>query len=303
MPRPITGSGGLTATNTSAIAATLTLSGANDFSGVTIVAAADETLVLGDAAALQDSTFDTSGPGTLDFNGFTSVTFGGLQGAGGLTLPAGFSLTAGGNGYATTLSGPLSGGGALNIAAPGELVVTDPDNATFTGTVTVLNGGILDAASPAALAGYVGASGTLSVQCGGTLAVSPGPDGWQQSDIDTLSQSSCFTTGAILGIDTGSGTAAYDDSGLPAALPLLVLGNGTLDLTGTNSNLRPGGKYNRVQAGELDSVNGNEVATFPPPGVGNVGRGEGEPVLSVETRQCHPARPRRARRPAGPPDW
>ena len=42
---------------------TLTLTGGNNtFTGVTTVGASGETLILGNDLALQDSTFDTSGP-------------------------------------------------------------------------------------------------------------------------------------------------------------------------------------------------------------------------------------------------
>ena len=123
IPGLISGDGGLTATNTNSAGASGSLelsNGGNNFSGVTIVAAGDETLVLGSPTALQQSTFDTSGPGCLNFNGFTNVIFGGLQGDDNMTLAPGFSLQVGGNGFTTTLSGSLLGSGTLNVVEPGD---------------------------------------------------------------------------------------------------------------------------------------------------------------------------------------
>ena len=58
---PISGSGGLTQTGTS----TLFLCGANTYTGTTLVS--NGTLLLGNAAALSGSTFDTSGAGVAQF--------------------------------------------------------------------------------------------------------------------------------------------------------------------------------------------------------------------------------------------
>ncbi len=63
VPGVISGAGGLTAIDSSGAGGTLTLSGANTFTGLTTVGGSTETLVLDNGQALQDSTFDTSGPG------------------------------------------------------------------------------------------------------------------------------------------------------------------------------------------------------------------------------------------------
>ena len=63
---------------------TVTLAASDNYTGVTIAAAG--SLVLANSAALQMSTFDTSGAGLLNFGGFTAISFGGLQGSGNLTL-------------------------------------------------------------------------------------------------------------------------------------------------------------------------------------------------------------------------
>ena len=228
IPGVVSGQGGLTASDSSGDGGALTLSGQNTFTGVTIIDTATETLVLGDEDALEGSTFDTSGPGTLSWGGLSSATFGGLQGSNDFSLPTGYCLSVGGNGFSTTLSGSLCGGGSLTENGPGELVLAT-DSSGFTGSVTIV-GGIVEAAIPAAMPGNV------SAECGGTLAVGlDGPGGWQSSQVDTILSSGDFAAGASLGLDTGIDTFQFDGSAIGSSLGLAVLGTGTLDLTGTNT--------------------------------------------------------------------
>ncbi len=230
----VSGNGGLTATNTSTASnGSLTLSAANTFTGVaTIVSQVrTETLVLANPDALQYSIFDTSGSGTLSFGSLAYATFGGLQGSGSLAIPPGVTLTVGGNDYTTTLSGSLTGGGSLIVAGAGGLVLTG-DNSGFTG-VTTVTAGTLEAATPAAL------PGDIFVSSGATMAVCvDGTDAWTQSQIAALLTSGVFQSGANLGIDTGYTSFTYgnviSDYGANV-LGLVVLGNGTLVLTGNNT--------------------------------------------------------------------
>ena len=79
-------------------AGTMALSSTDYYSGTTTVNGG--TLLLANTAALLNSTFDTSGSGTLSFGTLTSATFGGLQGSGTLALTnsgatAGVALTVG----------------------------------------------------------------------------------------------------------------------------------------------------------------------------------------------------------------
>jgi len=65
----------------------VTLSGANTYSGNTLVSAG--TLTVNNNLALQNSAFDTSGAGTLSLSaGVTTPTFGGLIGSANLTMPS-----------------------------------------------------------------------------------------------------------------------------------------------------------------------------------------------------------------------
>ena len=137
----ISGIGGLTKGGRG----TLTLGGANTFTGVTQVTGG--TLTLGVGSALQDSTLDTTNFGwnSLNFGSLTSATFGGLQGTGNLTLPSSFVLTVGNNGTNTTFSGSLSGG-SLSKVGSGTLTLAGAN--TYTGGTTI-SAGTLAVGSPA----------------------------------------------------------------------------------------------------------------------------------------------------------
>ena len=118
---PGNGNGGLTKLGSGL----LTLAAANTFTGVTTVS--NGTLALGNSLALGQSTFDTSGAGTVSFGALTAGTLGGLQGPNNLTLnnsttaAAAVALSVGTNGQNTTYSGSLGGGGALNKVGNGTL--------------------------------------------------------------------------------------------------------------------------------------------------------------------------------------
>jgi fibronectin-binding autotransporter adhesin len=122
---------------------TLILAGTNAYGGATTVNGG--TLALGNPAALQQSTFDASGSGTLSFGTLTAALFGGLEGSGRLALvdadSAGVALSVGNNGLSTIFSGALGGSGSLTKIGSGTLVLSGSDN--YTGGTTVL-GGVLD---------------------------------------------------------------------------------------------------------------------------------------------------------------
>ena len=119
-----------------------TLSGANSYTGDTLVNSG--TLILGSGAAIQNSTFDTQtgSVGSLSFGSLTSATFGGLKGSNGLSLSntasAAVALTVSGNNQSTTYSGILSGPGSLTKSGTGTLILTSSN--TYTGATTVSNG-------------------------------------------------------------------------------------------------------------------------------------------------------------------
>lgn len=123
-------------------AGTVTLGGANAFTGETRIVGG--TLRLTHASALQSSTVDmnVADGGALDLNGL-SATLGGLKGSRSVTIPSGQVLTIGNNDAGTTYSGALGGGGGgggLTKAGAGTTILSGPCG--YSGT-TVVSGGTL----------------------------------------------------------------------------------------------------------------------------------------------------------------
>ena len=143
---------------------TLILSGANDYTGATTVAAG--TLAAGAVNTLPNMTAVTvQAPGTLDLASFNQ-SIGSLSGAGAVTLGSA-TLTTGSDNTSTTFSGAISGaGGALDKVGTGTIIL-DGDN-SYTGGTTVSAGALVigDFANPtAALSG----GGAIAVGAGATL--------------------------------------------------------------------------------------------------------------------------------------
>ncbi len=221
-------------------AGTLVLSASNSYTGTTLVSGG--VLLLANTAALFDSTYDTSGAGTLSFGTLTSAALGGLQGTGNLILnntsPAAVSLTVGGNNASTTFSGALSGSGSLTKLGSGTFTVAGLNsflgNTTISAGTVQITGGQLPAANE-----YVGTSGAASlVQSGGTNSVL----GYM-----------------YLGNNFGSiGTYNLSGSGLLSADVEVISGSGTGILTqsgGTNSSSALGGFYVAFNSGGSGTYN------------------------------------------------
>ena len=127
---------------------TLILAATNTYSGNTLVSGG--MLSLGNAFALQNSTLDTSGSGTLSFGSLTAATFGGLTGPGTLGLAnassSAVALSVGNNNAYTAFSGILTGPGSLNKIGSGVLALAGSNSYTgttmvTTGTLQIGNGG------------------------------------------------------------------------------------------------------------------------------------------------------------------
>ena len=138
------------------------LDAANTFSGYTSITGG--SIVLGNPLALQNSTLEYDGAGTLDFDDETAVTLGGLSDGFGLgkdlildnsgAFPV--ALTVGGNNEPSTYSGNLSGTGSFTKTGTGTMTLNG--NVTLDGGVAVgvangqntgiveLNGGNLSSA-------------------------------------------------------------------------------------------------------------------------------------------------------------
>src|SRR5439155_470670 len=131
---------------------TLTLSGANTYSGNTTVSAG--TLKLGAANVIPDGTGkgNVSVSGTLDLNAL-SETINGLTGAGTIDTVAGGTptLTAGNNNQSSTFSGVIQNtAGTLALTKTGSGTLTLTAANTYGGSTTV-NAGVLNIQNAAAM--------------------------------------------------------------------------------------------------------------------------------------------------------
>ena len=166
------------------------------------------TLALGNPLALQNSTVDISSSGAFSFGSLTSAAFGGLAGAGPLSLVNSSSgavpLSVGNDNASTTYSGLLTGGSSLTKVGSGTLTLTGTN--TYSG-VTIINGGAIVVTSEGASPGDGGSLGlvpTLTTTAdvvlnGGTLeqasnaaatlsshrGIALGPNGGTVIDLDT----------------------------------------------------------------------------------------------------------------------
>jgi fibronectin-binding autotransporter adhesin len=231
---------------------TLTLIGANTYSGATTVSAG--TLQAGSLTAFSaNSAFTVNA--TLDLNGFSN-TVGSLAGSGTVTdnsaTPA--TLTAGGNNSSTTFSGtltdgvatpafvkaapPLIGNLGFTKAGTGTLILTG--TSTYTGATTVSAGtlrvdGVLgntamDVQDGAALTGKGLIAGNVTIENGGHLA--PGP-GAQTLGVGGLA----LNSGSILDYQLSTGGVVGG-----AGVNSLVNATGNLTLDGI-LNITDGGGF------------------------------------------------------------
>ncbi len=201
---------------------TLTLSGANTYTGGTTLSAG--TLSLGDADAIGRS-------GTISFTGgalqFTSANATDYSGRFSTAAAQAYKLDT--NGRDVTLAGGLtSPGGSLEKLGAGTLTLSGANS--FAGGTT-LSGGTLSLGS----AGALGSSGTISF-AGGTLQYS----GNNQSDY-----SSRFSGNAdqAFSIDTNGQAVTFANALTSSNATLTKLGSGTLTLAPTGNNDLGGGVY------------------------------------------------------------
>ena len=263
----ISGSGNLTKNGLG----TLVLSGANGFTGDTMISGG--TLTTGIATALQNSTlnYDNQG-GTLSFGALTAAALGGLKGAQNLALTntntAAVALTVGGNGQDTSYAGILSGAGSLVKLGIGTLILSGTN--TFGGD-TVISGGTLTTGTAMALQ-----NSTLNYQGGafsfGTLTTATlgGLKGGQN-----LALLNTSGKGVNLSVGNNNASTTYTGilTGTNSAAKLTKIGSGTLTLdpgalaTGTVANVT-------VNAGTLALNSGTlTVSTTGTPTTGATGFG------------------------------
>jgi autotransporter-associated beta strand protein len=235
-------------------AGTVTLSGANTFSGVAAITAG--TLVLGNAAGLGGDTGDgtqklSMGGGTLDLAGFSPTVYGVTGSTGTITSASGGTLTIKVNNGATgtALSGSM---GLATAAASGRSYQVLSAANSYTGTTSIAASTLLAIQSETGL-GASGAgqgttvAGTLELKGPAATAFSVAePLSISGGTIRTNAQTGTAGTTTLSGpIDLASGTASFE---VNTNAPLLRLTGavggsgsiaktaaGTLEITSTSN--------------------------------------------------------------------
>ena len=224
-------------------AATLTLSGANRYSGATLLSAGVLAAAL--SGSLPSGSAVTVGGGAALSLG-ASQTIASLAGAGSVALGA-HALRLGGDGSSTTFSGLLTGSAASSLRklGGGSLVLSGA-SLGFDGSIQV-HAGTLQAGSNGALGTALGsttvASGAVLALAGGISLAEPITlNGSGLADAGALRSvaganvvSGAITLGSAARINADAGTlslAALDGAG-PASVDLTLGGAGAAALTGT----------------------------------------------------------------------
>jgi fibronectin-binding autotransporter adhesin len=242
---------------------TLTLSGANTYSGSTVVQGG--TLLVAHSDALAGSTLNyNNGDGLVSFGTLTRVNLGGLTGNHNLTLanPNGdaTTLTVGANGDSTTYSGVLSGAGVLVKAGTGTLTLSGLN--TQAGGVQVTNGVFKLAEGATFGAGPLNVTGGAFDLNGATFS------------LGNLVVNGGTVSNGILPISTFSARSGTISAAITGG-EFIKSGPGSLHLTGTNSYTGPttitGGGL-RVAPGSLP------VGSYYRFDGGALGVGEGDPT-------------------------
>jgi fibronectin-binding autotransporter adhesin len=165
---------------------TLTLSGANSYSGDTLINAG--TLTVSGSLANTSAVNILSG---ATYNLGASDTVGSITGAGNIMLNS-YTLTSGGDNTSTNFSGVISGAGALTKSGNGTLTLSGANE--YTGGTTVASGGTLKLANASALS----SSSSVTVSSGGTLDV----NGYSLSNTLNLSGTGVSSVGALYNSST-----------------------------------------------------------------------------------------------------
>lgn len=219
---------------------TVTLMGANTYTGATTVSAG--TLAMGPGASLASSRVSVQSGATLDLSGAGSLALNTLTGAGNVTLGTG-ALTLKASAGAS-FDGGISGSGSLIKAGTGEQIL---NGAIAVGNGITVNGGTLTLGSTGSLA----ANTALAVNTDGTFNMAA--SGINRS-LSTLNGSGGKV---LLGANTLTvGAGAYDGV-ISGSGGLTKNGSGTLDLNGVNTytgTTQVSGGSLRVGADTADSA-------------------------------------------------
>ncbi len=213
----ISGAGGITKAGTG----TLTLSGANTYTGVTTINAG--TLQANGGNAIGDSSSVTAASGATLALG-ASETIGSLAGAGNVTLGAN-TLTAGGNGTNTTFSGVMSGTGGLTKAGVSQMTLSGAN--TYTGATTISSGSL-------ALSGGAAISDTSAVNlsaAGANLTLNASET---IGSLAGVASTSVILNANTLTMGGNNGTTAYAGN-IGGTGNLVKNGTGSTTLSGNNN--------------------------------------------------------------------
>jgi fibronectin-binding autotransporter adhesin len=256
---PATGWNGTTLTK--AGGGTLILTGANTYSGGTIISAG--TLQLGDGGTVGSIIGDVANNGTLAFNRSDSVTFAGAISGNGATrqIGVGTLILTGANTYA---GGTFISGGTLQLGNGGT-------TGSIIGDVT--NNGTLafNRADSITFGGVVSGSGAVN-QAGSGTTILTGANTYTGGTFisgGTLQLGDGGTTGSIIGEVTNNGTLAFNRSD-SITFGNTISGTGTVNQAGsgttilTGANTYAGGTF--ISAGTLQLGNGGTVGRI----IGNV---------------------------------
>ena len=198
---------------------TVTLSGANTYSGATSVSAG--TLQAGALNSFSSSSaFSVASGATLGLNNF-SQTIGSLAGAGSVTLGSA-TLATGNDNTSTTFSGTISGAGGLTKIGTGTLTLSGANS--YSGGTTIAGGTLSLANNQALGTGALTTTGSVVDYANGV------------SIANAIIINSNTTQ---LSVTTGSATQAGAISELNGPRPLEKIGAGTLVLSGISTYSGP----------------------------------------------------------------
>ncbi|MEO6477244.1 autotransporter-associated beta strand repeat-containing protein [Luteolibacter sp.] len=213
---------------------TLTLGGANTYSGDTAISSG--TIKIANAAALASGTYkgniSIAAPGTLDLNDY-DMTLNGLTGAGLVTNNAGASiLSLGANDQTSTFIGNIQDGlGTIGFTKTGTGNLTLSGNNTFTGASTISAGSVTIGSATALSPGStltIGSAGTLDLN-GRVIAI----DGL--AGTGSLTNNGAADVTLTTGSSGGSGTFGGTLNDGISKIALVKTGAGTVALTNFNS--------------------------------------------------------------------
>ncbi len=205
----------------------LTLSAGNTHAGLSTVNSG--LLVVGNSSALQNSTVSNNVVGGVSFaSGITTATFGGLAGAGDISLlnaeSSVVTLTAGGNNLASAYSGSLTDGG--NLLKAGTNVLTLSGNSTLNNLQVTTSGSTL------AITGGNSTMGSLQIVTdNGSVLVSGG------------------NTTVTLDSRIAGANGIYNVSGGTMNLPKVVIGSAAAANTNNLMTVSGSGIVNQNQPG------------------------------------------------------